>query len=989
MLSGDIAFSGNSDEYDIASRFMRELEGRIIERIPTCNLEWIAVPGNHDCDFLLEDSVRDLVLKEMSADNLDTGLMEKCLAPQAAYWSFIEDLGLGYFSEVPEDRVFCKQMIGVSEATLEFRLINSAITSRLDEVQGGLLFPHALIDQSVASEDTTTIVVSVMHHPFNWFESFNARSLRISIESTSDIILTGHEHETDQYFKIKTTGEQTEYIEGAVLQDTEDSHKNGFNILAIDLSENSQMLHKFNWSRDNGRYEELDGAMPFPFVRNSYRLRNQFRITEEFDNILMDPGANYTHHAKDRLILDDIFVFPDIRQIDLTGREELGTRIVREQLPSFLADEGRVLLFGFDKCGKTTLAKALFQSFRKHALVPVFLRGNDIRRPIESHVSNVILRAYRDQYSTPDETEFEQLERSRKVVIVDDFHRVPGNSRSRDRIVTFLEAKFATVILISGDYVRYDDLLDRTPDDLALWKYTTCEILPFGHLRRSDLIRKWYFLGREFTHDEIELRRESLIAERLVTELIGKNLIPSYPLFVLILLQQIESQTPLETSMASGSYGFLYESLLTLALFKESGLELDLDTQYSYLSELAFHFFVNQSSSVSKGEAIAWHESFCARFSRHLDFNQLIPNFTSAGILSDRDQRLSFKYPYLYYYFVGRYFRDHLHEEEIREYISLMSQRLHHTDSVNILMFLSYLSKDPLILDSVLRASKSLFESSFEADLLNDTDFLAAFIDKIPQLTLDGSDSEERHRGMLEGRNNRAEEEESEEDYESTDIQSVDPDSKLEKVLQINVAFKATQILGQILRNYPGSLLREQKLEIAAEAYSLGLRVLNFMYSSIESNHENIINFLVNLLKESYPEWGDEEVKNQLSVLVFTLVEGLTVLTMRQVSDAVGLEDLSVTFDELVERSSNTSYRYIDVSVRLYHFRTFPEDQVFDLYGKVRKHPFGSQVLRHLVWRYFYLFPAKSSLVQSVCDRLGILVQRPQLYDPRSKLLPA
>jgi hypothetical protein len=133
---------------------------------------------------------------------------------------------------------------------------------------------------------------------------------------------------------------------------------------------------------------------------------------------------------------------------------------------------------------------------------------------------------------------------------------------------------------------------------------------------------------------------------------------------------------------------------------------------------------------------------------------------------------------------------------------------------------------------------------------------------------------------------------------------------------------------------------------------------------------------------------GDKKGQGRLGVLIFALIEGLTILALSQISDAVGMEDLSMTFDDLVGRSTNTSYRFIDVLVRLYHFRAFPEDQVFDLYGEVRKYPFGFQVLRHLVWLFFYLFPAKSDLLQRVCDHIGIPIRRPQLCDPRSKLLP-
>ena len=33
-----------------------------------------------------------------------------------------------------------------------------------------------------------------MHHPYGWLEPVNARALRAAIETASDVVLTGHEH---------------------------------------------------------------------------------------------------------------------------------------------------------------------------------------------------------------------------------------------------------------------------------------------------------------------------------------------------------------------------------------------------------------------------------------------------------------------------------------------------------------------------------------------------------------------------------------------------------------------------------------------------------------------------------------------------------------------------------------------------------------------------------------------------------------------------
>ena len=263
--------------------------------------------------------------------------------------------------------------------------------------------------------------------------------------------------------------------------------------------------------------------------------------------------------------------------------------------------------------------------------------------------------------------------------------------------------------------------------------------MPFGHVKRSDLVNKWVFLGRSLTHDERDLLRLAQQAERVLTDLVGKNLLPSFPLLILVLLQQLETRRNIDVSSTSSSYGFLYEALLTTALAKASQLKLDLDTQYSYLAELAFHLFSRHSKILSKVEAYDWHQQFCRKFGLRLEFESLSTTFANASVLALREGKVSFRYPYLYYYFLGRYFRDHISEETVRFHIREMSARLYHEESANVLIFLTYLSKDPLILDEILASSHRLFDGFSDCDLVKDTHFLSQLIADIPKLVIEGT----------------------------------------------------------------------------------------------------------------------------------------------------------------------------------------------------------------------------------------------------------
>ncbi len=946
VCSGDMAFSGKGEEYKIAERFLSELKEKIskISRSTTLT-DFLIVPGNHDCNFSKDNAARKILLDKLatsSIDEWDASIIESCLVVQVEYEEFLSSLEKNNNTTI-RDKIF--RVIGhqVGNYTLEFRLINSATLSKLNEKQGALVFPQNFIqDIEKKSTSTASVVITVIHHPYNWFEANNARTLRDLLEKTSDIILTGHEHEPDNYTKLRDR-ECLEYVEGGVLQDV-NINNSSFNVISIDLSAETQTIHQFNWSKNNKRYEEDKTPQALPFIRNTNRLKNEFHLKPNFGDYLNDPGANFTHPGKENIILEDIFISPHFRLLQEPGEDEEKSKIIRETIDKFVLEHEHVLILGPEKSGKTTVAKVLIDKLRQQGNIPVLIDGGDIKKVEEGHIFNLVDRSFENQYEQ-DLTSYKQLQKEKRAIIIDNFQDTRINSKGRDKVVSTLEG-FAKMIVILGETkVRFEDIIDEEIKELHLWKYFTCEILPFGHLKRHDLIKKWFFVGRELTENINELTKKVMSAENLVSQLIGKNLAPSYPLFILAFLQQIEAQTPLNINSTSGSYGFLYESLLTTALAQSSKLSLDLDTQYTYLSELAFYFFTSKIKYLKVSRIFDWHNEYCRKFQRRLDYNEMLKNFTAAGVLLANDNNISFHYPYLYYYFLGRYFKDHINEESIRDYIVGMSKKLHYEEAANVLIFLSYLSKDSIIINSILESANGLFSNNKECDLIQDTIFLNDIIAEIPKLLIDGRNSEERHREVLSQQDESSRTQTVDNDEEVIEFESIPRDEELDEFLKVNVALKTIQILGQILRNYPGSLRGDEKIEIANSAYKLGLRVLKYMLGVIESSKQEIVEFLVDILRDRYPKWTKERLEARVGSMVFSIAEGLSIILIRQITDSVGHESLSMTFDELSQKNNNISFKFINMNISMHHYRNFPRNEILSLYQTVRKNGFASQLV--------------------------------------------
>ncbi len=490
-------------------------------------------------------------------------------------------------------------------------------------------------------------------------------------------------------------------------------------------------------------------------------------------------------------------------------------------------------------------------------------------------------------------------------------------------------------------------------------------------MKRKDLIEKWYSLGKIYIVDEVELKKEVIQAEKIISSLIGNNFVPSFPIFILAMLQQLEIRNPVETT--SGSYGYLYESLLTMSLSKNPHKDVDVDTQYGYLSELAYALFLRASTSIDYEQMDQWHVKYCDTYKLTINQEDILNYLGEVGILQVDNSGISFRYPYIYFYFVARYFRDHITEKEIHQHIRKMSGRLHHTESANIIIFLCYLSKDPFILKNLLETSKRLFAAYPECDLVTDTKSISGLIPDVPRIVLEDKDADENHRTILEEEDNYTESKDGGD--EEVVVDDGRSDEELEEMLQINVAFKTIQILGQLLRNFPGSLKGNQKFELAQECYSLGLRVMKFAVKNIQNSQQDMVTHIGGILKSKHPKWLYEKLNDEVKYLMFSVLEGLAFVIIRHTSDSVGLERLSLTYQDVLNSSINVSYRFIDLSVRLENSKGFPKNETLDLYKKVYKNRFSAQLLRHLVWHYFYIYPSKRELRESICKKLEIQIQ--------------
>ncbi|HEX8700479.1 MAG TPA: hypothetical protein VF815_16640, partial [Myxococcaceae bacterium] len=552
------------------------------------------------------------------------------------------------------------------------------------------------------------------------------------------------------------------------------------------------------------------------------------------------------------------------------------------------------------------------------------------------------------------------------------------NTKGRNLFIEAAKERFAHIIIFADDLFIMEEAAHPEMYDLLL-SFRVCTIREFGHRLRGSLIEKWCSIGQEFTSDDAQLEQKISETEHAIDTLLGKNLLPSYPVFVLSILQSREANKNLST--ASGAYGYIYEVLITAALSGASK-DLTLDTQYTYISQLAYYLFRFNKRLLSHDEIQSITDEYYRRYRIRLPQESLLTSLTQALVLEETDGGYRFKYKYIYYYFVAKFFQENLssaqYKQELRSAIADMTSKVYNEDFANILIFLVYLTKDAEIMTQMTENARQLYADRLPCDLDSDVRALSANSGPLHFLLEERNKQEarEEYRRSLDDAHPNAL---AELEDEQNDRQEFD------EIVKINVALKTIQIMGQILRNFPGSLGGDVKLEIAKESYLLGLRTLNVMLSIFEQHRDDIKNLLKDAIRSDHPSLDEEALTKRTEQYYFQLQLGLAYGVIKKISLAVGSKHLKETFKEVLSGDDNVAIRLVDIAIKLDHFRPVPEEEVIDLYGKISQNIFSSSILKQLVVDHLYLYKTPYKTRQRLCDHLDVTLDTSKLIQSHHK----
>ena len=241
-------------------------------------------------------------------------------------------------------------------------------------------------------------------------------------------------------------------------------------------------------------------------------------------------------------------------------------------------------------------------------------------------------------------------------------------------------------------------------------------------------------MGQEGTLDPRDFHYAVACSEDKVAAVIRKGILPTFPIFIIGLLQ---ADTPSSSgaSRNAGAYGHILELIITDRLTFVSKDATDIGTMYTYLSRIAYCMYKNDRSFLSSQELSAVHNEYCNVYKMRLSETSVIADLMRAKIIRKEGNSYHFAYKGLYCYGVARYFFENMAQAELplRRELDVMTDRLAYGDYTNIVMFYLYLSRDSKTIERLLDNAFKIYAECEPADLEADVLFVNKLMKEQPQ----------------------------------------------------------------------------------------------------------------------------------------------------------------------------------------------------------------------------------------------------------------
>lgn len=991
VITGDIIDKGNVVMYQQAKKFLTDFKNEIQKEVKLLDWQYVIVPGNHDLDFNMRVPMRQLILKDCIGNGVvsEPEYIQEALKPQKEFWKFYGELT----NEEKLPSISFKQIMTVNdEMNIEFHCYNSAFLSTIDEQPQGLLLPESeFINYENSQPQRKDVVISVYHHKSGWLSTRvannNQRRFIEHIQKQSQILMCGHEHQKDQHVMMSLENkDKVLYLESDSLQQ---GNEQSFTLLTI-TDEEYYTLHKYDVSLDHTNNEctlSEEQIIQIPYHAQA------LSFTEEHLESLTCISAPIIHPRKSKLKLEDVYVYPDLDPQYNSKDDKLYAYVDSQDLLSSIELGNVIVLEGESQCGKTSLIRMLAIQCYQKAIYPIILHGQDI---VNMYVKALLDKEYKRQYDTKKMRfdKYMQLERNKRIVFIDNMDRSSLNSESKTQLWKTLLENFGLVVLTSSHSLDIKKMLKHQEEDVSVVRYA---IQPLGYVKRNALIEKWVLIGSDkYTRTEEQILESTRFLFDQITNVLGKELLPSNPIFLLTLLQTLDSNIK-PFQITPTSYANLYQSLLFAALLNIGVPQDKLSGMMTFLSALSYEMHKKKVIQVyydtTNADAVSYssfYEEYNARKIPPFKKDKLRNVLVESKLWVEHEEDIfRFSYKYLFYYLTALHISNMIATNEKKDVakrdVSQLCAELYKENNANILIFLAYLDKSKTLLDDIRITSMIPFEELPTITLRQDDELyvkLDALASSMKEEVLKTyTNPTQDRRNLLKQRDDEKRAlAKATSDSIALTPEEIEKDGNLRAYLE---SLMVTKIIGQIVKNQQESLYKDEITNLVEDAYNATFRSVSFITQLIEDEYQAIVNEFMNN-SDDYKGIDVIRLKERVAELFQVFLLKMSLISFSNLSLSVGTSgsDMASIYDDVAKKIGTPAADIITFTIKTYYGRMKTDDlqKIVKLYSN---NPVMLRLINSRVRSYVY----QHSLDYNIVAEIGSITGMKLLDSPNKAIM--
>jgi len=851
ICTGDLASSGNENEYKKVNFFIGSLISKLKEKVNNKYINYFFVPGNHDISFNDSNRSSNEVQSFYDNETIDEHLDNEFVLMNN-FFKYAERNGCYRYDKICERR-----FVHFGDYVIQVNLINTAPFSSLEKDDKLIhYFPSEKL-QLLNKHDKADISITLMHHSPEWFQWECKKNLNSAIRRGTSILFVGHDH------LLTTLDINIEYSNLIVscggIYHKDIVSESEFNTILLDTETQCIDSYEFKWNKK----ESIFCSKQILKEKNIGKNKELIPNADFIRNLKEDEKRKVTKDFTQYYIFPTITGKKDDRYSDEKEIEDL------EDFINEIEEKKHVHIIGHENSGKTTLLKALYLYYSNEK-VPIFFSIEDLKN---KRMDRIIKYAFENQYYEEPVffEKYKQLDKNYKIAIIDDFDSIKTEKVQKD-LINYFKTNFAYIILTTKPYNEFN-ILDSIKNELTSENlFTEFKIKHFYLKKRQDLIKSVCQITQPMNEEETN------VVVNTINNLVRSNFqfFNLDPDFIIQFTQYFLKDYQVQNTKNEFIFSKIFETNIYNSIIQYSKSHL-VDITITALEEIAYYVHFNKKDPLPFKELEEVIDKYNFDYSEKLNSREIVDVACKARIFkNDMDSNsLSFcNKNYLAFFVAKSLNRKYMIDNSISDIEYIMRNICFGINST-IILFVSYLASNPKIIMAIHRAAESLMRDwdEFNLDVKN-ISFLSN-INETEEITIDKDD-----RKKNDDFENRQEEEEekNKEIVECTNLYDYDEGLVDNLEYRLLRAYKYTDILSKALPSFHNILLKENKMKLLDSIYKYPNKIIYQILKPIDDNFTEYVKEIKQFVDKNNLKNKKGEVYKESDIEVLFLRFGITAI---------------------------------------------------------------------------------------------------------------